>query len=92
MPPTGGPFKPKGSPMNQFVRFSIANREGQHPLYRDPTTLRPEQVCPHCKRKTVEYRFMADGHLVISHHCPEHRDVIPMRSVIVRDHCTGVGS
>jgi hypothetical protein len=35
---------------------------------------------------------MTDGHLIIAHHCPEHRDVIPLRSVIVRDHYAGVTS
>lgn len=77
--------------MSQPLRSSFAAIvEGHHPIHRDPTTLRPEQVCPHCKRKTTEYRVMTDGHLVITHHCPEHRDVIPMRSVIVRDDFAGV--
>ncbi|MBS1221839.1 MAG: hypothetical protein H6R23_1459 [Proteobacteria bacterium] len=79
--------------MSQPSKYSIgAAVERQHPLYRDPKTLRSEQVCPHCKRKTVEYHFMTDGHLIIAHHCPEHRDVIPLRSVIVRDHYAGVTS
>jgi hypothetical protein len=65
---------------------SAAAMEWPRPLHRDPTTLRPEQVCPHCKRKTVEHRFATDGHPIIAHHCPEHREVVPMRSVIVRDH------
>ena len=77
--------------MSQPLRSSFAAIvEGQRPIHRDPTTLRPEQVCPHCQRKTTEYRFMTDGHLVITHHCPEHRNVIPMRSVIVRDDFAGV--
>jgi hypothetical protein len=79
--------------MSQPLRFSIAATvEWQRPIYRDPTMLRPEQVCPHCKRKTVEYRFLTDGPPVITHHCSEHRDVIPMRSVIVRDDFAGVVS
>lgn len=32
---------------------------------------------------------MIDGHIIVTHHCPEHRDVIPMRSVIFRDDYTG---
>ncbi len=35
---------------------------------------------------------MMDGYPVITHRCPEHREVIPMRSVIVRDYCSGVVS
>lgn len=73
--------------MSQLPRSSSATAmEWPRPLHRDPTTLRPKQVCPHCKRKTVEHRFTTDGHPVITHHCPEHREVVPMRSVIVRDH------
>lgn len=73
--------------MSQLLRSSsAATEEWPRPLHRDPTTLRPEQVCPHCKRKTVEHRFATDGHPIITHHCPEHREVVPMRSVIVRDH------
>lgn len=73
-----------------LISFIAATAEWQRPIYRDPMTLRSEQVCPHCKRKTMEYRFWTDGHPVITHHCPEHHDVIPMRSVIVRDHCAEV--
>lgn len=91
-PPTGGPFQQKGSPMSQLLRSSIATLEWPRPLHRDPTTLRPEEVCPHCKRKTVEHRFMTDGYPVVTHHCPEHREVVPMRSVIVRDQGAGVVS
>jgi hypothetical protein len=80
----------KGNPMNQPLQTSITTTvEWQRPIYRDPTTLRPKQVCPHCKRKTVEYRFLTDGHPVITHHCTEHRDVIPMRSAIFRDDFAG---
>lgn len=61
-----------------------SGQEFQHP-YRNPSTLQPQDVCPHCKRKTTEYRFTTGEHPVITHHCPEHGDVIPMRSVIVRD-------
>ena len=72
--------------MSQPLRSSIAATvEGQRPIYRDPTTLRPEQVCPHCKRRATEHRFVTDGHLIITYHCPEHRSVAPMLSVIVRD-------
>ncbi len=89
MPLTGGPFKPKDSPMSQPLRSSISAMEWLRPLHRDPTTLRPEQVCPHCKRKTVEHCFLTDSHPITTHHCPEHCEVVPMRSVIVRDHCDG---
>jgi hypothetical protein len=78
--------------MNQLLRSFIATLEWPRPLHRDPATLRPEPVCPHCKRKTVEHRFATDGHPIITHHCPEHREVIPMRGVIVRAHDAGVVS
>ena len=40
-------------------------------------------VCCHCQRPTTAYGFTApDGHWVETHHCPEHGDVVPMRSVI----------
>ena len=71
--------------MNQSLQNFIATMEQQHPIYRHPTALYSKQVCPHCKRKTVEYTFLIDDHPVITHHCPEHRDVIPMRSAIFRD-------
>ncbi|MBK8752723.1 MAG: hypothetical protein IPL99_14205 [Candidatus Competibacteraceae bacterium] len=79
--------------MNQSLIFpSAATMEWQRPIYRDPTTLRPEPVCPHCKRKTVERRCLIDDHPVITHHCSEHRDVIPMRSIIVREDFAGVAA
>jgi len=31
------------------------------PRQRDPSSLRAREVCPHCKRELVEYRFCADG-------------------------------
>lgn len=41
-------------------------------------------VCCHCKRPTTAYGFTApDGHWIETHHCPEHGDVVPMRSVVV---------
>ena len=79
--------------MNQpLISPSAATMEWRRPIYRDPMTLRPEQVCPHCKRKTMERRVLIDDHPVITHHCLEHRDVIPMRSIIVREDFAGVVS
>ena len=76
--------------MNQNLQTSIATTiERPRPIYRDPTTFHLKKVCPHCKRKTVEYEFLIDDHPVITHHCPEHRDVIPIRSVIIRDDFAG---
>jgi len=77
--------------MNQRpIFFRAAPVDWQHPIYRDPATLRSEQVCPYCKRKTVEYRVFVDGYPTVIYHCSEHRDVIPMRSAIVRDDYIGV--
>ena len=40
-------------------------------------------VCCHCKRPTTAYGFIApDGHWIETHHCPEHGDVVPMRSIV----------
>jgi hypothetical protein len=73
--------------MSQSLKFSTTEIVQQkRPIYRDPTTFRSEQVCPYCKQKTVEHHFLVDGYLIITHHCLEHRDVLPMRGVIVRDH------
>ncbi len=70
----------------------MAAMEWPRRFHRDPTTSRPEPVCPHCKRKTVEHRSLTDDHPIITRHCPEYREAVPMRSVIVRDHCAGVAS
>lgn len=76
--------------MNQSLQNSIAATvERLRPIYRDPKTLNSKQVCPHCKRETVVYAFLIDSHPVITHHCPEHRGVIPMRSAIFRDDSAG---
>lgn len=64
-------------------RFA-ATMELQRPDYRDPAELRARDVCPHCKRPTTAHGFTApDGHWSETHHCPEHGDVVPMRSVVV---------
>lgn len=40
-------------------------------------------VCPHCEKSTRRYAFMTrDGHVIESHHCKEHGDVIPARKPI----------
>ena len=52
--------------------------------YRDPASLMPRDVCPHCHDETVRYRFMTpDGHWLETHHCRDHGDVAPMRGVVV---------
>ena len=57
------------------------------PVYR-PRVQRPEalpihDVCPHCKRRTVAHSFMTGTFRNVSHHCPEHGAVVPMRSAVV---------
>ena len=53
------------------------------PAYRDPASLHPRDVCPHCRRETVRYGFTSpDGHWLETHHCHEHGDVAPMRSAV----------
>lgn len=52
--------------------------------YRDPASLVGRWVCCHCKRLLTVHTFTApDGHRLETHHCPEHGDVTPMRSVVV---------
>lgn len=52
--------------------------------YRDPNTLTSREVCPHCRRETTRHGFTTpDGHWLETHHCREHGDVAPMRSVVV---------
>ena len=60
--------------MTPAERASLEFQAPQH-LSRD--------VCCHCQRPTTAYGFTApDGHWIETHHCPEHGDVVPMRSVI----------
>lgn len=64
-------------------RRFVATMELQRPAYRDPASLISRDVCCHCRRLTTMHRFTApDGHWVETHHCPEHGDVVPMRSHI----------
>lgn len=39
-------------------------------------------VCPHCKRQLTRYRFHCEAHSLDTWHCPEHGDVVPMRSIV----------
>ena len=40
-------------------------------------------VCPHCEKSTRHYAFMTrDGHVIESHCCKEHGDVIPARKPV----------
>jgi len=44
-------------------------------------------ACPHCQRDVTEYPFTTDGGLpIITYHCLEHGDVIPVRGILARDH------
>jgi hypothetical protein len=52
------------------------------PRHREPGSLRAREVCPHCKRELVEYRFGADGVTISTGSCAEHGDVPPMKSAI----------
>jgi len=50
----------------------------------EPARPMPRDVCPHCQRATTVHGFAApDGHWIETHHCREHGDVAPMRSLIV---------
>lgn len=65
-------------------RFA-ATMEMQRP-HRDPASLVGRDVCPHCKRPTMAYRFTTpDGVPVETHHCTEHGDVRPMRSHVINE-------
>lgn len=45
----------------------------------------PVDVCPHCKRQVTVHSFETDGHVVRTFHCSVHRDVPPMRSIVVNE-------
>lgn len=51
--------------------------------YRDPASLVGRDVCPHCKQPTDVFLVSCDGHVVESHRCVWHGDVVPMRSHVV---------
>ena len=66
--------------MNSRVAATL---EPHRPDHRTPASLVGRHVCCHCKRPTTTYGFNTpDGHWVETHHCPEHSDVVPMRSVV----------
>jgi hypothetical protein len=45
-----------------------------------------KEACPYCQRDLMAYRFITgDGLPIITYHCAEHGDVIPMHGVIVHD-------
>ena len=60
-------------------RFA-ATLELQRPAGRDPDSLLARDVCPHCQRETAVYLVTCDGHPFETHRCPDHGDVVPMRS------------
>ncbi len=43
-----------------------------------------EPQCPHCRRETMEWRFMSpDGHWIITYRCNHcQKDVVPTRNII----------
>lgn len=54
---------------------------------RSDDMLAAAEACPHCLRDLTEYRFTTDDGLpIITYHCAEHGDVIPVRGLIVYDH------
>lgn len=42
----------------------------------------PLDVCPHCKVPVSSHRFECEGVMITTYHCPEHGDVVPMRSAV----------
>ncbi len=51
--------------------------------YRDPASLIGRNICCKCQREVTTHAFIAkDGSRIETHHCPEHGDVSPMRSII----------
>lgn len=53
------------------------------PQFRRPETAPVQDVCPHCKRRTVVHSFWTETFCNTSHHCPEHGAVVPVRSSVV---------
>jgi hypothetical protein len=75
-------FRPFGPPISSDGDAGYNSAYG----YRDPATLTLRDVCPHCRRETLRHRFTTpDGVWLETHHCREHGDVAPMRSVIARE-------
>ncbi len=52
------------------------------PCIQRPESVPIQDVCPHSKRRTVMHSFMTGEFRNVSHHCPEHGAVIPMRSAV----------
>lgn len=50
---------------------------------RKPESVPARDVCPTCKRATVTHTFLTGTFRNISHHCPEHGAVVPVRSAVV---------
>jgi hypothetical protein len=40
----------------------------------------PVDVCPHCKHPTEVYLVFCDGHLLETHRCRAHGDIVPLRA------------
>lgn len=54
-------------------------------LKQSGDTLISVEVCSRCRQRVTEYRFTtSDGFVIVTYHCVEHGDVIPMRNLIVR--------
>ena len=63
-------------------RFT-ATLDLQRPAGRTPDRLASYDVCPHCKQELSVYLVSCDGHVIETHRCRAHGDVIPMRSAVV---------
>jgi hypothetical protein len=61
---------------------SVELQRLEFPRRREPSSLLPQEVCPHCQRELIEYRFCADGLPISTWSCAEHGDVRPVRSAI----------
>ena len=63
--------------------IAIGNLE--QPTHHDSATPISAEACPRCQRRVIGYRFATDGDLfIVTYHCAEHGDVVPMRDVGTR--------
>ena len=75
-----------------YVSPSVEFQYLEFPRHRDPGSLRSREVCPHCKRELVEYRFCAGGVPIGTWSCAEHGNVQPMKSAISNPAMSGASA
>lgn len=68
--------------MKPLFATTLEFQRPEYPLVRRMEDTPIHDVCPHCKVPVSSYHFECDGIMIISYHCQEHGDVVPMRSAV----------